>query len=394
MRILLISHFPLKGSGSGFYTENIAKSLANLGHDVCVIMPENDTEIEQIDGVIIQPVFFKKDKDINNVLPFNFPCFTTHPRSSTTFNELSEQQLEKYINAFQKNIEYTIEKFKPDIIHSQHIWILSSIASKYSIPTIITSHETDIIGYNLWNRFHKYCEEAVEQCSKIITISKANNGNVIKNFPEAENKVVQIYNGYDQNIFYNTEYDKKEILEEFGINKEYKKIVLFSGKLVYIKGVDLLLKAAKRYEDEETLTIIAGDGILLEELKRQSEELNLNNIVFIGNQTQINLNKLYNIADVLAVPSRIEGFGLVAVEALACGTPVVATNCGGMTEFINESVGILVETEDDIGLAKEISRILNKEKVFNRMNLENYAKNNYSQRLLIDKVIKTYKSCL
>ena len=80
--------------------------------------------------------------------------------------------------------------------------------------------------------------------------------------------------------------------------------------------------------------------------------------MFLGNQTQENLNILYNIADVLAVPSRIEGFGLVAVEALACGTPVIATNQGGLPEFINEKVGAIVEVEDDVALEKEISQIL------------------------------------
>ncbi len=394
MKVLLVSHFPLAGSGSGFYTKNIAKSLAKSGHSVCIIIPENTAQIEHVEGVTIKPVFFEKDEDINNMLPFNFPCFTTHPRSTVTFNQLDEEQLEMYKDVFKRTIENTIKEFKPDIIHSQHIWILSDIASKYNIPTVITSHETDIIGYKAWERFHKYSENAVERCSKIITISNSNNEQVLAAFPKAKNKVIQVRNGYDQNVFYNRIYDKKEILKEIGINNEYKKIVLFSGKLVRIKGVDILLKAAKKYEDGNTLTIIAGDGILLKDLKKQVQELQLKDVVFIGNQTQQNLNKLYNIADVLAVPSRVEGFGLVAVEALACGTPVVATNQGGMTDFINEQVGALVNVEDDIGLEKEISKILKEEKTFDRVYLANYAKNNYSQSLIIDSVIKIYESCL
>ena len=116
--------------------------------------------------------------------------------------------------------------------------------------------------------------------------------------------------------------------------------------------------------------------------------------MFLGNQKQEKLNILYNIADVLAIPSRIEGFGLVAVEALACGTPVIATNQGGLPEIINERVGTIIEAEDYVALEKEISNILNKEKKFNEQELVNYAKNNYSQDLLINKVIETYKSCL
>ena len=62
-------------------------------------------------------------------------------------------------------IESVIKEFNPDIIHSGHIWLLSNIASKYNIPTIITSHGTDIIGHNMWSRFHKYSNEAIEKCS-------------------------------------------------------------------------------------------------------------------------------------------------------------------------------------------------------------------------------------
>lgn len=394
MKILMINQFPLTGGGSGFYTKNVAKSLTELGHKVLIIIPENTTKIEKIDGVEIKPVFFKRREKIDGQLPFNFGCFTTHPRSNTTFNKYTDSQLDMYISAFEKTIESAIKEFKPDIIHSGHIWILSNIASKYSIPTVITSHGTDIIGHNMWERFHKYSNEAIERCSKIITISDSNREDVLKAFPNARDKVVQLRNGYDQNIFQKREYNKQEVLREIGINKNYKNIVLFSGRLVEIKGVDVLLKAAKKYEDGNTLTLIAGGGVLLETLEEQAKELELKDVVFLGNQTQEKLSILYNIADVLAVPSRVEGFGLVAVEALACGTPVVATNQGGLPEFINEKVGALVEVEDEIGLEKEISKILTGEKKFNKEELANYSKANYAQNLVINKVIETYKSCL
>ena len=136
------------------------------------------------------------------------------------------------------------------------------------------------------------------------------------------------------------------------------------------------------YDDENTITIIAGGGGLLGDLKKQSSELNLKNIAFVGDQTQENLSKLYNIADVLAVPSRVEGFGLVAIEAQACGTPVVATNKGGMTDFINDKVGALVDVEDEVMREKEISKIINGNRTFNRLELSQSAQNNYSSELL------------
>lgn len=106
------------------------------------------------------------------------------------------------------------------------------------------------------------------------------------------------------------------------------------------------------------------------------------------------MNKLYNIADVLAVPSRVEGFGLVAIEGLACGAPVVATNNGGMTDFVNETVGALVDVEDDIMLEKEISKILKEERVFNRAELANYAKERYSEEKVIQNLIELYENVI
>ena len=122
--------------------------------------------------------------------------------------------------------------------------------------------------------------------------------------------------------------------------------------------------------------------------------MQLKDIAFVGDQTQENLNKLYNIADVLAVPSRVEGFGLVAVEALACGTPVVATNNGGMTDFINESVGALVDVEDEVMLEKEISKILKEERAFDRAELANYAKERYSEEKVIQNLIELYENVI
>ena len=140
--------------------------------------------------------------------------------------------------------------------------------------------------------------------------------------------------------------------------------------------------------------MIAGGGGLLPELQNQVKKLELKDVVFLGDQTQENLNKLYNISDVLAVPSRVEGFGLVAVEALASGLPVVATNNGGMVDFINEKVGALVDVEDEVALYKDITSILSGERKFERQVLANYAKENYSQEVVIHKLIDLYKETI
>lgn len=394
MKILIINHSPLIGSGSGIYTMNIAKTLREEGHNIKVITAANSLEFPDMGDIEIHPIFFKYKDNVEGQLEFNVPCFDQYPTSDVVFYNLSEEQLEEYKEKFKEVLEEEIADFKPDIIHTQHIWIWSSIATEYNLPTVITSHGSDMMGYNIDNSFGKYCIKAINECDKIITISKKNNQVVVENFPEASSKSATLKNGYDTKIFYLKCLKKQSILSEFNVNKKYDKIVLYAGRLTENKGIDVLLNAAKKYENGKILTIIAGGGGLLKELKSQVANLNLQDVVFVGDQTQENLCKLYNIANVLAVPSRIEGFGLVAIEALACGTPVVATNKGGMTDFINDEVGALVDVEDDVMLEREISKILNGEKIFDRIKLANYAKNNYSEKVVINDLINIYKETI
>jgi len=392
MRILLINHFPMQGSGSGVYVANIARSLEKRGHKTCIISPENTSIFSDIGDIKLHPVFFKFEEEIENQQNFNFPCFDPHPRSSMLFCNMTEEQIEQYKNAFKQAIKQEIEQFKPDIIHAQHIWILSSIAADFGIPVVITSHGSDIMGYNDWKEFHSYAHSAMDKCKKTIAISKYN-AEMIKNIhKENSDKVVTILNGYDQNKFYKGIYNRKTVLRELGINKKYKKVVCFSGRLAQNKGIDILLQAAKIYEKEDTLTLIAGYGEEYNYLNNLSKELGLKNVVFLGHKDANSLRKIYNISDVCAVPSRQEAFGLVALESIACGTPVVASNQGGIPDFINEDVGILIEKENVEQLADAILKTINKEKKYNSNKIAKYAKNNYKQDLLIDKLIGVYKA--
>ena len=394
MKVLLINQFPLFGGGSGIYTKNLAKSLTALGHEVQIIIPENTTEIEKIEGVKINPVFFKYKEEILGQLPFNFPCFTTHPRSSLTFNQLTDEQLKMYEDAFRLKMKEIIQNFKPDIIHSGHIWILSSIATEFNIPTIVSSHGTDILGHQSWKRFHKYCNKVIDKCKNIITISESNNEQVLQEFPEAKSKVVNIVNGYDQEIFYKKEYKKENVLKEIGINKTYDNIVLLSGRLVHVKGIDILLKAAKIYEKENILTLIAGEGILHKELEKQAEELDLKNVFFLGAQTQEELNKLYNIADITVLSSRYEGLALVILESLACGTPVVVTNIEAMLRFMKKDFGVIVEKENPKALANGIIKTLKEKDKYDSNKIADYMKKNYTTEILINKIVDLYKTYL
>ena len=391
MKILIINHFPLVGSGSGVYIKNIAKAMEERGHQVCIIMPENTTNIAYLNDIKIHPVFFKRDEIIDGQLDFNFPCMDSHPRSNFLFHNMSNEQIKQYENAFRIAIEEELEEFKPDIIHSQHIWILSGLLKDYKVPYIITSHGAEFITYKKTNIFDEYGNKAVEGCKKIIAISDDNINEIIDKFPDAKDKIIYVKNGYNSKDFFKKELDRHKVLKKFLIEKDYNKIVLFVGRVSKMKGIDTLIKAAKIYEKEDVLTLIAGDGEYRSEANDLKEKLNLKNIVFLGNQRQKELNYLYNIADVLVLPSRKEALPLVAIEALACGTPAVVTRQSGMEKIINKEVGLTFEMDNEKMLAEQINKIINKQIVFDKKTIINYAKSNYSQEILMDKLIEIYE---
>lgn len=395
MRVLLINHLPLVGSGSGVYTTNLAKALRKLGHDVCIIMPENETgniERDEFKRFKLHPIYFKNEEEIKEQLNFNFPCFTSHSRSDFNFYDMDEEQYNEYYQAFDKAIREEIDSFKPDIIHAQHIWIVSSIACKYNIPTVITSHGTDIIGIQKGDRYRKQAEFVIEKAKRIIAVSEENKNLIVKNFRNAKPEVV--YAGYDSKLFNVQEYDKKEVLNKYKIEYSGQKIILYAGRLSHLKGVDILIQASKIYESDNIITVIVGNGALRKELKQLSKTLHTKNLYFIGHKSQRRLKELYNIADVFAMPSRMEAFGLVAVEALACGTPVVCSDTGGMKEYINSKVGKVVKSEDVQGLAKGLNEILDNLEQYNKVDLSNYVQENFAQEKSMQKLLNIYNDII
>ena len=397
MRIMLINHFPLAGSGSGTYTHNIATHLVKKGHEVCIVMPENTTHYSGCDGVAIYPVFFTNEEHIPNALPFNFPCFTSHMSSRMSFFSLTDTQIEEYLSVFEKTIEEALLDFKPDIIHSQHIWLLSWLASKTGIPYIITSHGTDLMGYQKSNRFRQWADEAAAHAEHIITISRDNDRLVRDFFPANADKLILMKNGYDASRFYPEAVTKEEVLTSFGV-QPLTHLVLFSGKHVHFKGIDVLIEAAKIYEGEhpgKIVTVLTGEGDLTGELKKLVSSRMLKNVHFLGYIDISQMRALYSVADVTAVPSRREPFGLVAVEALACGCPVVATNQGGLPDIIDDNVGALVDVDDPIALADAIQKeIFRPDRSERGRYAMRYAVDNFAQDALTDVLVQTYESVL
>ena len=147
-------------------------------------------------------------------------------------------------------------------------------------------------------------------------------------------KVVEIQNGVDTDIFNSHPVD----LEKLGLaHLQDKKIILFVGNPMPVKRFDLLLNAFKSLNNSSLALVVVGGGYELEKYKQMAK--NLNNIYFVGQcDDQKKLADYYNAATCVAVPSDYESFSLVAVEAMACGKPLVLSDLPVLRNKISKAI--------------------------------------------------------
>ncbi len=396
MKVLMPNHFPLQGSGSGIYTLNVALALLEAGHEVMVIVPEHEP-VEDY-PFETRTIIFNNGSNLNPELDFNFPCFTTHPRSTTTFYELTDAQMRAYVQAWRAHIHQAVSDFQPDIVHAHHVWVTPYVTQETGTPYVISCHGTDLMGFEQGPRYREMALIAARGAHKIIAISRQVQAHAMETYEIPRSQVPLIWNGFGAEHFkILPDATKALVLEEFGLTGAEAPLVSFVGKFTHFKGIDVLLRAAAIYEQHlpGVQTVLVGHGELWGDMHALAQEMGLKGIHFIGHQPQDEVARIYNAADVSVVPSRVEPFGLVAVEALACGTPVVATDEGGLPDFINDDVGALVPVDDPASLAQAIIREIEQNtKQTKGLYVNQYAYQNFTWKSQVDKMITLYEQAI
>lgn len=270
-----------------------------------------------------------------------------------TFSELI-----KVYNAFSRHIQ----KIRPDFIHVQYVapGLVPIVAASRNSSAVITSavHTSGAYLYGRKARF--MIKSAARLCDAFVCVSED-----VKKFwfgPDKSTKARTIYNGVD--IFEIMKIvsvsEKAQTKKQFSLTGD--PVIAIVGRGGRHKGHDVLFKAFALLNDRLPNGRIAVIGELLEKeyLENLAAELHIESkIVWLGARSPHDLIRAMACADTLVIPSRYEGFGLTAIEAMSVGIPVIASNVGGLPEIVlHEKTGLLFRSEDHTGLSVEIMRIV------------------------------------
>lgn len=251
-------------------------------------------------------------------------------------------------------------------------------SNKYRNAKKICFYQNDIAGRGfLGNIYNKLVtQNFLEKMDKII-VTSPNMKDSSKELEKFQDKVEVIPLFVDTTHFYYRVKNKREFLFSRFKNKK-EKIVMYIGRLGRYKGLEYLIEAFQNLDKKNGLVII-GKGVKEKELKTKVQELNLeDDILFLDHVPYEELPEYYSSADLFVLPStdRGEGFGLVAIEAMACGVPVVTTELGTGTSFhnIDGVTGKVIEPRNSIALAKAINEILENPNKYEKQNIVKRAK--------------------
>jgi len=218
-----------------------------------------------------------------------------------------------------------------------------TIKQAYNTPLVSTIHATEA-GRNsgIRGELQKYINDTewmlTYESSEVIVNSNYMKNELQRLFGLPYEKINVVPNGVNLNLFSGIERDY-DFRRRFAADNE--KIILFMGRLVYEKGIQTLISAMPKilanYHDAKL--IVAGKGGMIDELRNQVNYLGLGNkVYFTGYLGSKDVQRMYKCADVAVFPSTYEPFGIVALEAMLSGTPVVTSDVGGLNEIVEHGV--------------------------------------------------------
>lgn len=391
MRVLMLSweYPPQIIGGMGRHVDELTRTLARQGVEIHVICPGDNQALAQqlTDGVHVYRV----------------------PPYSPSTPDFISQVIQMNVGLLERasSLIYTLGSV--DLVHA-HDWLVAyasrALKHAYQIPLVATIHATEFGRNNGLHTDQQRYIGSVEwwltyEAWRVICCSYYMQDELQRVFHLPADKIELISNGIDLEDF---QVNDKLINHLSAFRCTYaqpdEKIVFCISRLVHEKGVQVLLDAVPRVLAAYPATkfIIAGRGPNQSYLQHKAQQMGVdhrvNFIGFIDDQTR---NCLYRVADVTVIPSLYEPFGIVVLEGMAAGCPVVVSDTGGVSEIIEHRVdGLKAQTGSAESLAGCILEILNQPEFGNSLKEKAYQKviGSYSWDIVARKTTALYRQVL
>ena len=327
MRILhVLAQLPIK-TGSGVYFTNVIDGLKEFNVEQAAIYattPEyNFNFVDEKFEVEFQ------GKDIS------FPIVGMSdimPYDNTLYKNMTDEMIESWQKAFREKLIQARETFKPDVVITHHLWILSSMVCDIfeNVKVLGVCHNTDIRQAEKNPAMKDKHVKSLGKLDKILALSSGVIDGIANIYNYPVGKIVNIGAGYNEKIFYPAEkYEKNDNVK-----------ILYAGKFDESKGFYELIKAFRLLEKKDTKVELELIGNLKDEDRPRVESLvgDSKRIRIYNAVDQVHLGEIMRHKDIFILPSYFEGLGLIAVEALGSGLRVVATEIEGLIEFLGEKI--------------------------------------------------------
>jgi len=356
------------------YPPRIVGGIARVVHDLSKRLIKDGHEVTVITYKEGNVPYFEDDKGVK---VYRVDNYMINP------NNFIDWIMQLNFNLLAKANELIDKEGKFDVIHA-HDWLVAyaakAIKNSYNIPIVATIHATEA-GRNsgIHDETQRYINDTewmlTYEANEVIVNSNYMKCELQRNFGLPFEKINVIPNGVNLTMYSGIEKDY-DFRRNYASDNE--KIILYAGRLVYEKGAQYLIgampKILQNYHDAKL--VIAGRGGMIDELKSQVEYLGLENkVYFTGYMDHKSLCKLYKCADISVFPSTYEPFGIVALEGMLAGTPVVVSDIGGLNEIVEHGInGMKSYAGNSNSIADSILTLLYDHKLCNEISKNAKAK--------------------
>ncbi len=367
---------------SGTFFRDRAKILQQCGFSITIA-----THILHSTKDILK--FKQNDNDINPEVDDGVVVYKTE--SINPFPKMPNKTFNHYKKLILSLVKNVINISKPEFVFINSSLYGGAALAKYlhseMIPFMVSEHLKEFILKNQFSLFQKECiNECYNYSSKIITTSKVLKNEIINNFNINSKRVLLIPNPADTKYFL----PKRS---KTGDSFTFISVALLRPE----KRLDILIKAfaiLSKHIPNIVLTVI-GDGPEKNKLKLLSHKLGVNNrINFIGYQNKIAVSDILRDHDALVLSSDVETFGVVIVEAMSVGLPVIATKCGGPESIVVAETGVLVDSNDKNKLSVAMKNMIEDYNNYDSNTIRQIAINIYGDKAYGDNIMNAIDSVL